>query len=959
MNNGGSVLCSNSSFSSLLSSPNTDTNEPSFITTPGDTPPFVDGDAYSYTSTDGDSSSSISFSHCHFTSPNYASNVRPLTFDDYPGSIALLSCSFTGAARPDDHPDYDPDCPEESGGGAFISSASTPHTTHVKVESCNFTDCSAPKCGGGLFISTTAIVTVTGCRCVGCSVTKNENRVAGGGMFIKLSSTPGSTVSDLSFEWCTSSSYAGGLSVEDVESTHHITTLSFKECSVSSATYLVATSHLKFEDCSASENGGGLAFVSSRGPLSLTDCEFLRCRVTNPDSHFSRGGGLSADSSESTLTVKNCKFIDCSSTTLGAAMIGVAGRFELSDCLVRNCSSKTSGAVCIIPYYGCHSPIALKNVLFVGNTVSDTPTYFDDEEAMKDAVQFADFLIEDEFNESPTEVTISDCWTTTTPNTAGMYSSEYDPETLFLTYTRVELTAFHEVGPYLTQKVEAVVDVESWTVEVIVKGRVPLESQIYEMTVTEEEGGAKMTGQVRFRDGIGSLLPSSSLNLQFSTTYTITSIVGLVPSSSSTTTANGITLTAEAWAFNLNSNPAFVSFTTPDAPAETSIVVVAGGGSDSIDECGGEDLPCRTVWTGQMVGKGKGGEWIRMLVRGEAEMGEGFWIGGNVRMTLSSESATQRSRIVIGRSSLSSMDGIVSISSSTVEVSDLKVIVPSSEEHPSSGWVFVVDSEGTLEASSIGVSGNGEIGIGLAKVKSGSSRFASISISSGSSFGVGVVMGEGKWSTISMLICDFVVRDTTTSNSPLICFSSLSPDSTFSMEGSRFQKTHRLVGSSSSSSPDGNGDSLIEVSTAQPTTEIFKCVFEWSGVADRSGTITRSALRVTLNSSSSSSCSLVISSCLFLDSHPSSSLSGSLHIRVVSGHTTIVFRESWFEETTPTHPWTQNETRIACLDWTRKRVETLSTSVNGALIEYSNEIPIVVRRRGMFSNCKLIMSQKS
>ncbi|KAK2963063.1 hypothetical protein BLNAU_2086 [Blattamonas nauphoetae] len=298
--------------------------------------------------------------------------------------------------------------------------------------------------------------------------------------------------------------------------------------------------------------------------------------------------------------------------------------------------------------------------------------------------------------------------------------------------------------------------------------------------------------------------------------------------------------------------------TTPE-PEDAITVVVARGGSDSIAECGGADMPCGTVWTGQMCGKGKGGEWMNVSVRGEAEMGEGFWILGKVGMTLSSESPTQRSRVVIGRSSFSSNDGIVSISSGTGQVTNLNVIVPSSEERSSSGWVFVVDSEGDLEMSSIRVIGEGEIGVGLAKVKSGISRFTSVSMSSGSfGSGVGMIVGEGKWNSISMLICDFVVRDTTTSNAPLISFSSLSPESSFSMEGSRFQKTHRMIGSSSSSLSDADG--LIEVSTAQSRTSISESVFESSGVVDGTGTITHSALHITLNSSSASSCSLAISS---------------------------------------------------------------------------------------------------
>ncbi|KAK2962906.1 hypothetical protein BLNAU_1929 [Blattamonas nauphoetae] len=80
VNTVGSVLCSNSSFSSLLSSPNTDpdTNEEPSLFVDGSAGVFVDGEEYSF-GRDLDEDSSVTFSHCHFTSPKYQSNARPLT----------------------------------------------------------------------------------------------------------------------------------------------------------------------------------------------------------------------------------------------------------------------------------------------------------------------------------------------------------------------------------------------------------------------------------------------------------------------------------------------------------------------------------------------------------------------------------------------------------------------------------------------------------------------------------------------------------------------------------------------------------------------------------------------------------------------------------------------------------------------------------------------------------------
>ncbi|KAK2955300.1 hypothetical protein BLNAU_9691 [Blattamonas nauphoetae] len=696
-----------------------------------------------------------------------------------------------------------------------------------------------------------------------------SSRGEGGAVLCSISGSGIFAITHTTFEACSSSSRGGACSIRLSQfSSASIRTgesVIFTDCHATTALLpgnggglyvscesggsgLMSLSNLKFEDCSADYQGGGLfaSLFYSSASILLADCVFISCHVTLSGSNSVCGGGVFADAPSSTLTVTRCQFIDCSSTVLAGALVGFSSGFEMSECRIENCHSGSTGALNIVPLSDAH--ITFANILFIGNTVGDNPTYFKKHESMKDAVQFSDILIEPMKPANPTDVTIRDCWTTATPNSVGMYKTTNSgkPEQ---SYDRVDLPAFREMGPLLTQKVETSLDGVSGRIDVIVKGKVPLESQIYEMTIKEQVGGSEVTGKMKFSDGIGSLQPSSNLNLKFSTAYTITSIVGLVSSSSSSTMTNDLALIAEAWAFNLAATPSFVSFTTPDTPTDSNTVVVARGGSDSMDECGGDDLPCRTVWTGQMVGMGKGGERMSVLVRGSAEMGESFWIEGNVRMTLSSESSTQRSRVVFGGSSLSSLDGIVSISSATVQVRNLNVILPSSEESSLSGWVFVVDSEGTLEVSSIGVSGRGEIGVGFAKVKSGTGRFNSVSISSGSSFGdgVGVIVGEGKWKKISVLISEMVVRDSTTSRTPLIAFSSLSPQSTFKMEGSRFQKTRRVIASSSSLSSDGAG--VIEVSTGQSRTEISDCVFESSGVIVGTGTITRAAVCITLNSS--------------------------------------------------------------------------------------------------------------
>ncbi|KAK2953214.1 hypothetical protein BLNAU_11839 [Blattamonas nauphoetae] len=120
------------------------------------------------------------------------------------------------------------------------------------------------------------------------------------------------------------------------------------------------------------------------------------------------------------------------------------------------------------------------------------------------------------------------------------------------------------VGPCLTQKVETSIDFGLWRIDLRVEGKIPLESQDYEVTVKENGGGIELTGTLQFRDGVGSLVPSSKMDLKFSKTYTITKIVGVVPASSSE--SNAITFPLAAWAFNLAATPSLLSFTTPAQP---------------------------------------------------------------------------------------------------------------------------------------------------------------------------------------------------------------------------------------------------------------------------------------------------------------------------------------------------------------------------------------------------------
>ncbi|KAK2950281.1 hypothetical protein BLNAU_14773 [Blattamonas nauphoetae] len=563
---------------------------PAIVLPDGSPEQFVDGTVYSFDYNSGDSTTLASFTNCDFTGTLYSLADRPLTFKQYRGNIFIFSCSFTNTSVGD-----------YKGGAVFIAKSLNYNTNPVTVEFCNFTDCTSYSSGAGMNMEDIAFVTVTKCRYVRCSNYRESSDSSGGGLWIyfSTSSSQSSTVSDLYFEECTTAQTAGGLYLSFVRNIHVIASLSFKGCSaispiyrgsagamyiegVSLAKHDISASHLKFEDCSAYREAGGLKSHLEESSLFLTDCEFVRC--SSADSEMYKvlgGGGLYAYGYGAKITLKGCRFNECSSTTLGGAVFVEVSGLEMSDCLVQNCSSKTSGAVCIVPRSAV--PITLTNTLFIENAVSDTPTYFNRHESMKDAVQFADFLIEDLEESYPTDVTIRDCWTTTTPNSVGMYSARYDPETFEqLSYERVVMDAFLGMGPLLTQKVEAFLDIESLRIDLVVKGKVPLESQEYEVTVAENEGGAEMTGHLKLSGGTGTLVLPSKDTLKFNTGYTITKIVAVVDPSSSSLMTNDITIPQEAWAFNLDANPSFATFTTPKIPPILKASCRAGSGTDHV-----------------------------------------------------------------------------------------------------------------------------------------------------------------------------------------------------------------------------------------------------------------------------------------------------------------------------------------------------------------------------------------
>ncbi|KAK2959775.1 hypothetical protein BLNAU_5264 [Blattamonas nauphoetae] len=509
VNTGGSVLCSNSSFSSLLPSPNPDADSTQgTVTLPGEsTPePFEDDKLYSFTSTSGTEESTALFSNYRFSGEKYPSD-RPLTFSKYTGTISILSCSFSNFASADDD-------------GVVLVHV-TDQIDHLcfKVELSNFTSCSAPTAGGALVIEVVDDCLINSCRFEDCS--SHDDPSFGGCIFLA---------------GLFSESHNRGKKVDLVD------------CVIA--------------DCSAFEEGGGV-FIRKQLGLSIVNTKFEHCDLLS-ESGYAFGGGVSVNG-DAALSVEGSQFIECSSRHFGSAIFHWnAGKLDISDTLVQNCASGTTGAVCIVPT-GKSVHHSFLRVYFDGNTVgSDTMCFSSFFRLTKNTTKFPDVAIMcTDIAVIPT-VSFDDCFTTIHPDSSGMIkrgdqleSNLYDPVRHF----DVE---FAKIGPFLTGAPTVRLNKKTGRIELEVKGKTPPISQEYEVTVEDSTGTE--TNFKMFSNGTGTLVSGSEANLTFKTGYTITKIVGVVPTSSSSTTTNAIAVPAAAWAFNISLTPAFLTFTTPKSP---------------------------------------------------------------------------------------------------------------------------------------------------------------------------------------------------------------------------------------------------------------------------------------------------------------------------------------------------------------------------------------------------------
>ncbi|KAK2955141.1 hypothetical protein BLNAU_9870 [Blattamonas nauphoetae] len=581
VNTGGSVLCSNSSFSSFLSSPNTDSNadsdaSPSITLPNGTHREFVDdGTEYSFNNTSGDESSIASFSHCHFTGANYASNVHPLSFINYPGTITISSCSFS---------DYTFISGSYLGCGGMVYINQYDNQPHqpVYVEASNFTNLKTDANGAGMSLIIQKSVTVVDCRFEKCGPAGQMYTVVGG-MYVR-DNDPSSvfTIANLVFESCCATQ-CGGMEI----ATYGTVLLSdclFDDCFIVDeengfgglvlvfGKTLTSVTRLNFTDCRSPSRAPGMA-VSGTCDYQLTDIHLLRCKPSDESKTVCEGGLDVLLEPTLTLTVQDCSFIECSTIISGAAFHAYNfGSCVISDCLVKDCYSGATGAISLQQLFEDSPSISLTRVAFINNSVGHTKNEVASVYVPDDAPGFVDVCVTAYSDEAKPTISIVDCFTTCPTASMGMGVNERINEEERIRY-RINDDAFHNIWPVLTREVELSFDGLSGRMMLGMKVKVPNSSQKYEVTIRNEVDKTEVKGVIEFVDGKATMTsPSPTFNLDFSTSYRITSIVGIVSSSPSPSSSlsNALSFPPAAWAFNLAATPTFVSFTTPTPPTLVS-----------------------------------------------------------------------------------------------------------------------------------------------------------------------------------------------------------------------------------------------------------------------------------------------------------------------------------------------------------------------------------------------------
>ncbi|KAK2954089.1 hypothetical protein BLNAU_10906 [Blattamonas nauphoetae] len=611
---GGSQLCSNTSFSALLSSLDQNDAETGTVDMPDETSHvFVDGTRYTFTADSGGESTAAVFTGCVFTGAKYATHSGTiLVFTNFKGAIKLTKCcvlnvdaaslSFAAVANSAQQGGFTcEDCVFDKFTGTYTYSVFSFHDcTKISFTGCKFTDSVSSEYSSGNSGAITISNDVSKNNFYNFMFSNNEfshlmyrgiyfepasNMVSQSGeikvtqcLFDDCHGDHGhglgryfyapTTITHCKFTHCSKEYYSeGALSVRafDVCTISDVEVADCDDLISGLGIYFEmrktgSVEHCTMKNISTTYSGAGMSLVAEQTCL-IFDCHFVDC------SSQGEGGGVSIFCSD-TATFIECSFTRCSGNMGSAIISEITNSFVVRDCLIQNCSTQSGGGqIGCTAIYDVPPKITLTRVIFANNT-ADTQA---GETPFVDLFLFVMVY-------TPMDITVEDCFTLDEGQLAGYFVFN-EEEATFVSHT---LDVFQTKGPKLTKTAGGLIDQLTGEVRICLEAVVPLVDQEYDVTMTKEEAAENVTMRVRIENGVTQSNWTSNTKttvLEYSTKYTITKIVGVVPPSESISNAV-FTAPALPWEFDLYATPAFVSFITPHPPPILSVSCEDGLGTD-------------------------------------------------------------------------------------------------------------------------------------------------------------------------------------------------------------------------------------------------------------------------------------------------------------------------------------------------------------------------------------------
>ncbi|KAK2956358.1 hypothetical protein BLNAU_8725 [Blattamonas nauphoetae] len=300
MNNGGSVLCLNSSFSRCSTSLAPSSIHPTYTLQHR-----TGQQRFQLPPTD---SSSVQFSHCTFhtmTTTKFPGGAA-IVLSDGISPVSIAACSFVN-------------CKFSSSvgcGGAVCVEFNETSSQPVSVTSSVFSNCSAPIDGGALSLLLTETVSIADC----CFVGTGDKVVSFGGCIAPTHVKEHTQISNCRFS--------------DSISSH------------GGAAWLTESAIINFSFSSFISCGGSsISIPNVTSTVGILNCEFFDCTGGYGGPYATNGGGIWIQQCSALLTVKDCLFDNCTATNGGGLCIDQTASFKLDYLKFRGCTGSDGNDV--------------------------------------------------------------------------------------------------------------------------------------------------------------------------------------------------------------------------------------------------------------------------------------------------------------------------------------------------------------------------------------------------------------------------------------------------------------------------------------------------------------------------------------------------------------------------------------------------------------------------------------